>query len=148
MNHRTTRAMLLAVIASMIAIGALAAPTTAAAAAECKQYPSGTRVCSATPADYPSWKGWATVPGTCNWTAFPDGWIGQRPEDLEHRVMCVWGGGQDAWRWNGAGYDAKKVLGGGTQVYVYPFTTGWSWAYASGSWHVMRSSDIRIIWNA
>jgi hypothetical protein len=47
---------------------------------------------------------------------------------------------EDAWAWNGSGWRYSAVADG-TQVYIYPFASGWSWIWTSGNgWRAMHSS--------
>jgi hypothetical protein len=47
-----------------------------------------------------------------------------------------------AWRWNGAWQ--RTTLGGASQVYVYPFATGWSWVWTSRTgWLAVQD---RYVW--
>jgi hypothetical protein len=58
-----------------------------------------------------------------------------------------------AWEWKNGAW-TKTSRGEGEQVYLYPFATGWRWAYVNAryagdytGWLAMRSSDLNIVWS-
>ena len=49
-----------------------------------------------------------------------------------------------AWAWNGSSW-SKKWHPGGTRVYVWPFSTGWSWVWTQAAgWRAMRDANLIV----
>jgi hypothetical protein len=49
-----------------------------------------------------------------------------------------------AWRWTSSGW-RNATIPPNTQIYIWPFATGWSWVWRSGyGWYAMRDSDLVI----
>lgn len=66
---------------------------------------------------------WGTVDGTSVWC----------------ELACF----QPAWQWNGSWKTTQRH--NGTQVYLYPYATGWAWTWTRDSgWLAMRSSDVSL----
>lgn len=55
----------------------------------------------------------------------------------------------DTWRWNGSRW-LPSSIGGGVQVYAYPFAGSWHWIWTrAGGWVAIPTSDLRLsqTWN-
>lgn len=132
----TMRSVRTVLILAMIAGGTLltvppAAPA-AGVAARCTD-----SWCLTTARDVPGYAGWhATIRGGC------------APPDAGPMAVCSSASPTNyprrSWRWIGGRWNAD-LLAPGTEGYVAPFGSGWSWFYVRGSgWHAVEAWDVRV----
>lgn len=155
-----------------ICLAAMAAPTTALAAADCRTYTPGTntyepdgfntfvggtyqvadrfdgaryRGCLAAASEYPRYKGWA---------GYATKRVGSSCSEHDPRpngphftdMLCPNETQPQRWRYTNNGFVSEDIeIGHG---YIHPFGnhSGWRWFYTDGSWYAMQTSDLRIVW--
>jgi hypothetical protein len=107
------------------ALAAFAAPAASSAAVCIQSNMAGAATCGPGPAanrsvaDDPSFKGWGYV----------------SPCVAVCRTV-------DAWKWTGSSW-TYSALYNSEKVYIYPFASGWSWAWSSGQgWRATHSSNL------
>lgn len=81
---------------------------------------------------FPSTKGWVYVksePVIC-------------PAIYPAPAYCSQPSRVGAWHWSGSAW-SQRSLAGGTSVYVWPYATGWHWAWTQRTgWLAVRTSDL------
>lgn len=70
-------------------------------------------------------------------------WATQQDRGWAYAWPRAGGTGVNAWLWTTAGWQQSRIPQG-TSIWIQTMSTGFMWAWTSGSWYAVRTSDIAV----